>query len=206
MEKEVQPSFIPKQALSSGSRTVNQPIGLFLLLALLVLIIALLFLGGAYAYRFWLADQINRPCPSEAPAGSDEIAGCGLEASLVRRRESLSEESILGFETLDKQLRLATEILEQHQTVLPALDFLARETLQSIRYTSFNQTGATLDLRGVAKSYEGVALQSIALAGNQLVKDFVFSDVNADQAGNVSFSLKLTLDSALFSYVKNLPS
>ena len=205
MEKEIQPSFIPKQALSSGPRTTNQPVGLFLLLSLVVLIIALFFLGGAYAYRFWLTDQINHPCLSEAPAGSDDIEGCGLEASLARRRESLSEESILGFETLDKQLRRATEIIDQHRTLLPVLRFLEDQTLQSVKYTSFSQTGATIDLKGVAKSYEGVALQSIELANNQSVKDFVFSDVNADQAGNVSFSLKLTLDSALFSYVINLP-
>ena len=67
-----------------------------------------------------------------------------------------------------------------------------------------------IDLRGIAKSYEGVALQSIELANEmtngRLIENFVFSDVNADSLGNVSFSLKLTLDPALFSYVGNLPS
>ena len=200
MEKDVQSSFIPKQALQSGPRTVHQPIGLFLLLSLVVLIIALIFLGGAYGYRFWLSDQINHSCPSE----SGDIEGCGLLASLERRRQSLRQDSILGFELLDKQLRRAQEIVEQHRTLLPALRFLEDETLQSIKYTSFSQSGPVLDLKGVAKSYEGVALQSIELAGNQLVKDFIFSDVNADQAGNVAFGLKLTLDPSLFSYVKNL--
>ena len=84
MEREIQPSFIPKQVLQSGSRTIHQPISLFLLLSIVVLIIALLFLGGAYGYRFWLADIINHPCPSE----STDINGCGLVASLERRRES----------------------------------------------------------------------------------------------------------------------
>ena len=200
MEKDIQSSFIPKQVLQSGPRAVNQPIGLFLLLSLVVFIIALIFLGGAYGYRFWLSDEINHSCPSE----SDDIEGCGLLASLERRRESLRQDSILGFELLDKQLRLASEIMERHQTLLPVLRFLENETLQSIKFTSFNQTGTTLDLKGVARSYEGVALQSNELAGNRLIESFVFSDVNADTLGNVSFSLKLTLVPSLFSYVKNL--
>ena len=200
MDKEIQSSFIPKQVLQSGPRSVHQPVGLFLLLSLVVLIVALLFLGGAYGYRFWLSDEINHPCPSEV----GDIEGCGLLASLERRRESLRQDSILGFELLDKQLIRASEIVERHQTLLPALRFLEDETLQSIKYTSFSQTGPVLDLKGVAKSYEGVALQSIELAGNQLIEDFIFSDVNADQEGNVGFTLKLTLDPSLFSYVKNL--
>lgn len=201
MDKEVQSSFIPKQVLSSGPRAVGRPVGLFLLLSFVVLIIALLFLGGAYAYRFKLTDDISRPCPSDS---GDALEGCGLEASIAIRRESLSADSIIGFEVLDKQLRRATEILDQHKTFLPVLAFLEEQTLQSIKYTSLNQTGAVLDLKGVAKSYEGVALQSTELANNLLVKDFVFSDVNADQQGNVGFSLKLTIDPSLFSYVKNL--
>lgn len=199
--ENVQPSFIPKQALSTGTRSVRQPIGLFLLLSLVVLIIALLFLGGAYAYRFKITDDINRPCAS---VSGNELAGCGLTASLERVRDSLSQDSIIGFEALDKQLRRAQEIVDQHQTVLPVLDFLEKETLQSIKYTSLNQTGVILNLKGVAKSYEGVALQSMEFSNNQLITNFVFSDVNADLAGNVSFSLKLTLDPSLFSYVKNL--
>src|SRR3989344_680347 len=166
MDKEVQTSFIPKQVLSTGSRSTRQPVGLFLLLSIVVLIVALLFLGGAYAYRFKLTDDINRPCSSDS---GDELAGCGLNASIAVRRESLDPDSIAGFELLDKQLRRASEILDQHKTLLPVLAFLEAQTLQSIKYTSFNQTGTVLDLKGVAKSYEGVALQSIEFA-NELTR------------------------------------
>lgn len=203
--RDIQSSFIPKQTLSTGPRVIRQPIGLFLLLSLVVLIVALLFLGGAYAYRFFLTDEIDRPCPSESGSA---LEGCGLKASLERRRASLNSDSIARFETLDKQLRRATEIVNQHKTLLPVLRFLEDQTLRSVKYTSFNQTGNIVDLKGVAKSYEGVALQSIELekelSNSRLVKDFVFSDVNADQAGNIGFTLKLTLDPILFSYVKNL--
>lgn len=200
MEKDIQNSFIPKQSLSRDARP-TQPIGLFLLLSLMVLIIALLFLGGAYVYRFKLTDDINHPCSS---VSGNELEGCGLLPSLEIRRQSLREDLIAGFELLDKQLRLASEIINQHTTLLPVLSFIEGETLKSIKYTSFSQTGVDLNLNGVAKSYEGVALQSIELSKNPLIKDFIFSGVNADQTGNVSFALKVTLDPSLFSYVRNL--
>ena len=200
MEKDIQTSFIPKQSLSRDARP-TQSIGLFLLMALVVLIVALLFLGGAYFYRYRLTDEINHPCSS---VSGNELEGCGLLPSLEKRRQSLREDLIAGFELLDKQLRLADEIIKQHTTLLPALSFIEGETLKSIKYTSFSQTGVDLNLNGVAKNYEGVALQSIELSKNPLIKDFIFSGVNADQQGNVSFALKLTLDPSLFSYVRNL--
>ena len=200
MEKDIQTSFIPKQVLSREARP-TQPIGLFLLLSLVVLIVALLFLGGAYVYRFKLADEINRPCPSDS---GNELEGCGLLPSLEIRRQTLREDLIADFELLDNQLRLAGEIINQHTTVLPVLSFIESETLKSVKYTSFSQTGRELNLNGVARSYEGVALESIELSKNPLIENFVFSGVNADQQGNVSFALKLTLDPSLFSYVKNL--
>ncbi len=201
MEKDIQSSFIPKQVLQSGPRSVNQPISLFLLLSLVVFIVALLFLGGAYGYRFILTNEIHRECSS---VSGNDLESCGLLASLAIRQESIGQDSILRFETLDKQLRLATQIIDRHQTLLPVLRFLETETLQSIKYASFSQTGRDIDLKGVAKSYEGVALQSNELNDNQLVETFIFSDVNADQNGNVNFSLKMTLDPSLFSYVGNL--
>ena len=191
MEKDIQTSFIPKQSLSRDARSSGQPIGLFLLLSLVVLIVALLFLGGAYFYRFKLTDEINRPCSS---VSGNELEECGLLPSLTIRRESLRENDIIAFELLDKQLRLADEIIKQHTTLLPVLSFIEGETLKSIKYTSFSQTGVDLNLNGVARNYEGVALQSIELSKNPLIKDFIFSGVNADQQGNVSFALKLTLD------------
>ncbi|MFH1170137.1 MAG: hypothetical protein V1704_01085 [Candidatus Vogelbacteria bacterium] len=200
MEKDIQTSFIPKQALSRDARP-TQSIGLFLLISLVVLIVALLFLGGAYAWRFKLTDDINRPCPSDS---GNELAGCGLLPSLEIRRQTLREDLISDFELLDKKLHLAGEIINQHTTLLPVLSFIEGETLKSIKYTSFSQTGADLNLNGVAKSYEGVALQSIELSKNPLIQNFVFSGVNADQQGNVNFALKVTLDPSLFSYVRNL--
>ena len=78
------------------------------------------------------------------------------------------------------------------------------ETLQSIRYSTFGQTASALNLRGTARNYEGIALQSIVFSQDQRVKDFVFSELNADAAGRVGFNLKLDLDPSLFNYADHL--
>ena len=63
-----------------------------------------------------------------------------------------------------------------------------------------------MNLRGSAKNYEGIALQSIIFAENSRVKDFVFSDLNVEAGGRVSFSLKLEVDPKWLNYFDDLLS
>lgn len=201
MVADIHSSFIPKQVLTKEVRPRREPLGLFFLLSLVVLVIALFFFGGTYIYRSTLENDINRDCPSANPGA---IEGCGLVASIEARRQSLDQALILKIERLDKLLKRAAAILDNHRTLLPVFRFLEEKTLQTIRYSSFSQTGTSLTLRGSAKDYEGIALQSIIFAGNSLVKDFVFSDLNVDASGRVNFSLKLEVDSKLLNYFDDL--
>lgn len=197
MTPEIQSSFIPKQALVKDLRPRSEPFGLFFLLSLVILLIALLFFGGVFVYKNMLAAEINRPCPSADPTS---VAGCGLLASIDVHRRAIEEDQILAIERLDKQLKRAQTMLDDHRTFLPIFKFLEEQTLQSVRYTSLNQTGANLTLRGQARDYEGVARQSIVLmAADREVEDFVFSDLSADATGRVSFNLKLDLNPKLLS-------
>ncbi|MBI2100517.1 MAG: hypothetical protein HYT47_00635 [Candidatus Vogelbacteria bacterium] len=203
MASNIQSSFIPKQALTKEPRPRREPLGLLFLLSLVVLIIAILFLGGAYVYRSTLESDINRDCPSANPSA---IEGCGLVASIEVRRQSLDQALILKIERLDKLLRRAAAILGDHRTLLSVFRWLEDETLQTIRYASFSQTGASLNLRGSARNYEGIALQSIVFSENSRVKDFVFSDLNVDAGGRVNFNLKLEVDPKLLNYLDALLS
>lgn len=205
MTAEVQTSFIPKQALTKEVRPLRrEPFGLFSVLATVVLLVALIFLAGVYFWRAKLSRDIERPCPSANPGST---AGCGLVASIEAVRQSIEQKQIEIIEQFDKKLKRAGVILNNHRTFLPSFEFLEAETLQSIRYTSFNQTGASLNLRGSAANYEGIALQSIIFAADRRrVKDFVFSDLNADVGGRVAFNLKLDLDPQQLSYFEALSS
>ena len=78
---DIQSSFIPKQVLTPDLRARKQPVGLFLLLSVVVLIISVLFLGGVYAYKFKINDDINGACPTDDP---NDTNGCGLIASIAK--------------------------------------------------------------------------------------------------------------------------
>ena len=190
MDKDIQSSFIPKQVLSKEPVRRREPTSLFLLLSFVVLVIAGLFFGGAYSYQLILQGKIDK-----------------LLTSLEVRRQSLVQLSLIEkIERLDKQLKRAVTLLDGHRTLLAVFKFLEDETLQSIRYSSFSQIGSSVTLRGLARNYEGVALQSIIFADDERVTDFVFSDLNVDATGHVSFNLKLDLDPSLFSYGNYLAS
>ncbi|MEK7552590.1 MAG: hypothetical protein AAB505_00585 [Patescibacteria group bacterium] len=202
MDKNIQSSFIPKQVLTKESGARREPMGLFLLLCLVVLVIALLFFAGVYGYKLILTGEIERPCPSEVSPTS--LKSCGLVASIEKKRQALNQQDlILKIERLDKQLKRMAVLLNGHKTFLPVFRLLEDETLQSIRYSSFSQNGAGLTLRGMARNYEGIALQSNVLSDlveSRRLTDFVFSDLNADNAGKVGFNLKVDLNPELLTY------
>ena len=181
---DLQSSFIPKQVLTREARPRSEPLGLLFVLSLVVLLIALLFYGGVFVYKNNLTKQIAE-----------------LNASIEKSRESIERERILTIDKLDKQLKRAATILNNHKTFLSTFKILEDQTLKSIRYTGLTQAGASLTLRGLARDYEGVARQSIVFgAAYPTIQDFVFSDLSADATGRVSFSLKLDLDPKLLSY------
>ena len=55
-------------------------------------------------------------------------------------------------------------------------------------------------LRGWAKSFNEVALQSDSFAGEKFIQEPIFSDINLDESGNILFSFSAILDPSLISY------
>jgi len=190
-DKDIQSSFIPKQALTKESPARRRELpGLFTLLSLVILISAIVFFGGTYYYKLSVQSDVDKVTQS-------------LE---VRRRNLSVQESLMPqIERLDKQLKRAVSLLDGHNTLSMVFRFLERRTLQSIRYNSFSQQGETLNIRGTAANYEGIALQSNIFAKEQVAKDFVFSDLNTTSSDNrVGFNLQIEFSPLLFSYKAEL--
>ncbi len=185
--KGVETSFIPKQTLSREFNRRSEPMGFFMLIAGAVLVIALLFFGGSWGYRIYSKGKI-----------------VSLEDTLQKQREKLQRESLVKFRLLDRQLARAEALLASHNTALPLFAFLEAQTLITVRYNSMNYSAGKLDIRGQARSYESIALQSIEFGKDPWVTNFIFSDLALDNVGNVSFSLKMDIDTELLSYVNNL--
>lgn len=194
---EFKTSFIPKQAAVETPAVARSGVSLISTLAFVILLLSILLAAGAYGYEKLLFNEINRPCPDP---NQIETSGCGLEASLNKERQALDEGLLTEFKRLATKLNLAARLIEQHVTILPLMDLLSEITLENVRYTSFEQNNTTLTISGLARSYDDIAVQSNVFDEEQMIKSFLFSDLNLDGQGNVVFKLVMNVDPRLLSY------
>ena len=197
MESEFKTSFIPKQALVQSPVVAEPPISLVSTISFIILLLSLLLAGGTYGYERLLASEITRPCPDP---NQTVTQGCGLQASLDKEKKALDEGLLTEFKRLAAKLNLANVLLDKHVTVLPVFDLLSKITLVTVRYTSLDYNNVTINISGVAQSYEDIAVQSNVFDRERLIPSFIFSDLNLDNEGNVVFKLVINLDPRLLKY------
>lgn len=197
MDKELSTSFIPRQSLVKKFEPARQPVSIVALVSILIFLISLAVYGGVFFYDRYLEQTINAPCPSDDPTST---GGCGLVASIDRVQRATDEKLLLEFQRLDAKLREADKLLKDHSDIVKLLDNIGQLTLKSIRYKRFEFKGATITVDGVASSYEDIALQSKVLTSQPTIKSFIFSDLNLDDRGNVTFKLSATIDPAVTNY------
>jgi len=200
-------SFIPKQVLTAEPVRVHRVAApnLFLVLAVVLLVVCLLFYGGAALYKFLLGRQINQPC-EEIGSAENQVVRCGLLASVEREEKNLNRDTILLLQRVDKKFRLAAELSQNHVDILPVFRLLERLTLPTISYTKFNFDGPQLKLAGRATKYEDLAVQGDVFAKEPGIKEFVFSELDLNARGEVVFELQLSINQSVFSYANRLGS
>ena len=194
-------SFIGKQALERpNARPAPLPIVPLFVLALIVLFISGIVLGGALAYRSLLTTEITAPC-SGGSSGDGSVERCGLRATVDRERKNIDEFTTRMLQRLDRKLTLASDLLKTHQSILPVFDLIQKNTLPSVRYSSFNYSPKNITLDGTAGSFEDIAVQTgvwnEAKKQNE-IQSFIFSDLNQGSEGEtVTFKLTLVINPSL---------
>lgn len=195
-----QASFIPKSALTKQERPTPRPTNLLFVIAILIFAISATVFGGAYGYKTILTAEIERPC---SPDGTG-VERCGLKASVERERQNIDQNTITSLQRLDSKLEIAEKVLIDHQTVLPVFTLLENLTLPTIAYRGFTYSTKGLTMDGKATSYEDIAVQTqIFSANKKQIQSFIFSDLNLDNEGAVTFKLTVVLDPAVINYLKN---
>lgn len=198
MDREIKTSFIPKQPAVKATPSVRRGGGgLFFIGSLFLLIVAGIFYGGAYGYLNLLNTQISRPCPSDDPKS---LSGCGLDESIERVKNSIDQNLLIRFRRVDAKLAAADSLVSRHTTINGFLTDLSDNTLHVVRFTDFEFESEGVLMKGIAKGYEDIALQSEVLANDKTIKGFIFSDLNLDSNGDVTFSLSLSLEPGAISY------
>lgn len=202
METTNQTSFIPHRGLTPEDRPKSSSGGgLLTVIAVMILIISGAFYGASVGYRHYLTNQIEGPCQQI----SADTTRCGLRQTVEKERSAIEERTLLEIKRLDTKLKLAGSIVEAHNTISPVFALLKDYTLKSIRYTQFAFASKnTINISGRASSYEDIALQSDVFNGqkNKTIESFIFSDLDLDGQGNVTFKLTMVLTPDAISYIK----
>lgn len=191
-EPTLQTSFIPKRSMSIaavGARGTS----VFLVIGIVLFLASAVVAGVVYANKMRLESAIS---------GKD-----GLTESLKKARDAYDRDFLKMVTRFDRKLASASTLLSAHTTMVPLFAELNHDTLQTVRFTSFDystgDTGPKLQLRGEAKSFQSIALQSSSFVASNKFKDVVFSDLNVDNKGVVVFSLSMTVDPTLVSYLED---
>ena len=190
-------SFIPKEGSANKARR-HSNLGLFMLISLLILGLSVALFAGAYTYNYVLNRQISKECDGNGGA-------CGLKQTVANTREQLGIDKIVRYSRLDKKMRVANELIDEHISLSPLLDTLEAMTLHTVRFTSFSYSAeGDLTLSGVAISYDDLAAQEKAMEKDPLIKAAVFSDLGLDSAGNVTFTANILPAKSLLTFNSNL--
>ena len=109
--------------------------------------------------------------------------------------------TVNSFVRLRDRLALSKQILNSHMAFSTFFNFLEKLTLTNVRFSSLDARFAdgktNITLSGTAKSFNALAAESVAIAGDGRIHDALFSGVKIAPLGGVTFSLMGTLDPKL---------
>ena len=183
-------SFIPKK---SEIPDVNkkESLDLLLLIAMVIFLISLFSAVGVFLYKNFLTNTIEQN-----------------SINLEREKVNFDIASIEEFVRLDKRLNLSEDLLYNHVDLIALFDLLESNTLKNIQFQDFDfdssKDSLDMTVKGVARSYSTVALQSDIFGENQYIHNPIFSDLNVNEEGNIIFKLTASIDKDLVSYRRNL--
>jgi len=201
METKFQTSFIPKKSVTQEV-TSGPVIGLFLLIAIILLLISFSIAGWVYLEKQILIKKIN-----------DD------KAAIETNKNNFEIATIESVIRLDSRIKVANELIANHLSVSPVFNFIESRTLKNVRFKSFSFSTDGIDsslnpafkvvMSGQAKDFKTLALQADEFGKPEyrgVIKDPVFSslDLAADGSVNFSFSASLVSDFVKYENSTNL--
>lgn len=193
MEPKFQTSFIPKKPIVASAGMTSKSIDFFAVIATVIFLGSIVLSVAVFAWKYTLEKKV-----------------ASSEVSLATAKDEFDQEFIGYVNRLNSRIETSKDLLNRHVGASPIFAFLASHTLKTVSYTDFSYSyeadgSVKVVMKGVAKSYSSIALQSEEFGKqNQYIKSPIFSDLNPDQTGNIGFTLTAFLDKNLVSYQKNL--
>lgn len=186
MAPNFQSSFIPKEPITEEVFKKKKA-GIFGVLAVSLFATSIVVSIGIFFYKGVLENEIKN-----------------LQSQLAESEKNIDKKTINEMSQFSKKLETVKSIVAKHQVLSNLLGSLASSTVSSVYFTSFDYRGLeknlSIDLKGKAQNYTAVALQENAFAQNEDFKSALFSNLNLDEKGLVSFDLKVSVDPKIFIY------
>lgn len=183
-------SFIPKKNDIVDKKTAK-PVDFTFVIALLIFIIAIIFSLSEVLYKKYLEKNINNS-----------------SIILERERSNFDSGSVNVFSRLSKRLSSSEELLENHIDLLGLFEELQKNTLVNIRFESLEikltDKGADIFMEGLARNYAAIVLQSDRFGENPFIINPIFSNLDVNDIGDITFSFEASLDKDLISYKKRI--
>lgn len=188
MEGKFQTSFIPKKPVVSAVPARSSGMSLFMVVSIFIFVISLALAGLVFAGQRYLSSQLEKD-----------------KESFAKAQENFDSTTVETLVKLSKRIESAKKILNKHIAVLPIFDFLESKTLKNIRFKtveiSFSENGiANIDMKGEAKNFSAVALQSDVFAESKELKNPIISGIDLTLTGGVSFNFESSVDSSFVLY------
>ena len=198
MEPKFQTSFIPKTPIVSGgsSFTNTSPMSLNLLATFVVsfFIISILVSGGVFGFTYCLKSQIE-----------------SLNITLREAKSAFDSPQDKNILLISDQLKSIKALLTEHKVISPLFQVLEKETLPTVKWSSFMFTrdakgAVSAVIKGEAQSYASLAQQSKILLDSQAFKGVSFDNLTLSNTGTVETTIKVIINPDIIKYTSKLES
>lgn len=183
-------SFIPKKDLPSDKLKKRKSIDLFFFISIVIFLLSIASALGVFLFEIYLEKKIE-------------------ENSIILERErgNFDVNSIKQLSRLGERIKSSEELLNKHVDLSRFFEFLGKNTLQNIQFKKFefslNEDNPTIFMEGVARNYSAIVLQSDIFAEDSFVRNPIFSNLDVNDQGDVTFDFSASIDRDLISFIKD---
>jgi hypothetical protein len=181
-------SFVPKQSAPQAPRVVHSGFNVFMAGAIFLLVVSMVSAVGVFAYQAYLVGLKDAKTASLREAKAN--VNSNIVEEFIRMRDRFTEGKTL---------------LDGHIALSGFFDLLEELTLDNVRYSTLTLTlladgTAEIGLDGTAKSFNALAAQSAAFSKELRIDRAIFSGIQLDQGGTVSFTLSAEVEPEVFAF------
>jgi hypothetical protein len=207
MEPKFQTSFIPRKNPTpmgglSSQKPVRHGTSIFMAIAVLIFVVSLGAIGGAYAWKqYLLSVQVT------------------YQKDLAAREQQFNLTQIEHLKQINVQIDTAKQLVNNHVALSQIFEIIQKLTIEKVRFMNMDvtlptaQNGATgnavkITMMGYGSNLSAVAFQSKVLSEleqyglRNIVKNPIISDPSLDPAGTVSFGFGAELDKTGLTYAQ----